>query len=256
MPYSPPKPDRIYRKLSFGRTVDLFVMDQRQYRKNQPCDDAVAPPCADFDQPRDFLGRTQMNWLKNGLAASKAAWKVMANEVTIMPTEVLGGSFFTFDGWQGYPREREELLTFIRDRAVQDVVFVTGDIHSFLAGDVRTSMGQGDTVAVEFVGGSITSQGLGEIDLPAGNGVVVKGNDRHPHTDPSLIAALKGVNPWIDNADFDHHGYARCTATAKSFECEMVRMQTIKRRTTARLPSKGLHYRVARGQKSILGTSL
>ena len=41
---------------SSAATVDLIIMDQRQYRDNQPCDDAVAPACADWDQPRDFLG--------------------------------------------------------------------------------------------------------------------------------------------------------------------------------------------------------
>jgi alkaline phosphatase D len=256
MPYSPPKPDRIYRRLRFGRTVDLLVMDQRQYRANQPCNDAVAPACADWNQPRAFLGRTQMNWLKGQLAASKAAWKVLANEVMIMPTKVLGGSYFTFDSWQGYPQEREELLAFIRDRQIKDVVFVTGDIHIFVAGDVRTNMGDGDTVAIEFVGGSITSQGLGEIDLPAGNGVVIKGNDQNPHTDPGLIEALRGINPWVDSADLDHHGYGKIVATKDSLDCEMVRLQTIKKRSTAKLPSTGMRYHVARGQRSIKGTAM
>ncbi|MGZ8633806.1 MAG: alkaline phosphatase D family protein, partial [Solirubrobacteraceae bacterium] len=219
MPYSPPKPDRIYRRLQFGRTVDLIVMDQRQYRANQPCDDATGvPACADYDQPRDFLGRTQMNWVKSQLSASKAAWKVMANEVTIMPTRVLGGAFFGFDSWDGYPQEREELLAHIRDRQIKDVVFVTGDIHTFIAGDVRTAAGTGDPVGVEFVGGSITSAGLGETDLPAGGGVVIKGNDKNPHTDPSIIEALKGINPWVDQADFDHHGYAKVLATKDAFD--------------------------------------
>jgi alkaline phosphatase D len=255
MPYSPPKPDRIYRRLAFGRTVDLIVMDQRQYRKDQPCDDAVAPPCADWNQPRDFLGRTQMNWVKSQLSASKAAWKVLANEVTIMPTKVLGGSFFTFDTWQGYPQEREELLAHIRDGGIKDVVFVTGDIHTFFSGDVRTNMGDGDTVALEFVGGSVTSTGLGEMDLPAGGGVVIKGNDQNPHTDPAIIEALRGINPWIDTVDFDHHGYGKVVATKDAFDCQMVRMQTIKKKSTAKLPSTGMHYRVARGQQSIKGTA-
>ena len=78
--------------------------------------------------------------------------KVLANEVTVMPTIVLGGAFFQYDSWQGYPREREELLTHIRDRRVRDVVFVTGDVHTFIAGDVRTQMGLGETVATELVG--------------------------------------------------------------------------------------------------------
>ena len=100
-----------------------------------------------------------MNWLKTQLNSSKAAWKVLANEVTIMPTRVLGGAFFGFDSWDGYPQERESLLTHIRDRQIKDVVFVTGDIHTFIAGDVRTAAGTGDPAAIEFVGGSVTSVG-------------------------------------------------------------------------------------------------
>jgi alkaline phosphatase D len=257
MPYSPPKPDRIYRRLAFGRTVDLIVMDQRQYRANQPCDDATGvPACADYDQPRDFLGRTQMNWVKSQLSASKARWKVMANEVTIMPTRVLGGAFFGFDSWDGYPQEREELLAHIRNQQIKDVVFVTGDIHTFIAGDVRTAAGTGDPAAIEFVGGSITSAGLGETDLPAGGGVVIKGNDKNPHTDPSIIEALKGINPWVDQADFDHHGYGKVVATKDVFDCEMVRLQTIKKKSTAKIPTTGMRYQVARGQQSIKGTAM
>jgi len=254
MPYfQPTGTTRVYRRLQFGRTVDLLMTDQRQYRKDQPCGDAVVPPCADWDRPRDFLGRPQMTWLKGQLSASKAAWKVIANELMMMPAKVLGGALFTFDGWQGYPREREELLTYIRDRAIKDVVFVTGDIHTFIGGDVRTRLGDGDTVATEFVGGSITSQGLGEITLDAGGGNAIQGNDANPKTDPAIIAALRVINPYVDNADFDHHGYGRCVATKDAFDCELVRVQTIKRRTRATLPTTGFKWRVTRGNPSVKG---
>jgi alkaline phosphatase D len=251
MPYTPPSGSRIYRRLRFGRTVDLIVTDQRQYRDNQPCGDAVAPACATWDRPRAFLGRAQMAWVKDELRRSHATWKVMANEVMIMPTKVLGDAFVQFDSWQGYPREREELLTHIRDHRIRDVVFVTGDIHTFIAGDVRTRMGDGQSVAVEFVGGSITSQGLGETDLPAGNGTVIKGDDANPSTSPAVIAALRQVNPWVQTADFDHHGYGKVVATRDHLTCEMVRMQTIKRRTRRTLPAAGFRWRVERGQTAL-----
>lgn len=254
MPYFAPRgTQRLYRSLRFGRTVELVMMDQRQYRADQPCGDAIVPACADLDQPRPLLGATQMNWVKQRLASSPAAWKILGNEVMIMPTKVLGDAFYTFDSWQGYPREREELLSFIRDRQIKDVVFVTGDIHTFIAGDVRTNLGAGDSVALEFVGGSITSQGLGEIDLPAGNGVVIKGNDQNPRTDPAILEALRGVNPWIDQADTDHHGYGKVTATPSSLTCELVRVPSIKRKSTQRLPSAQFTYTVQRGQTSIKG---
>jgi alkaline phosphatase D len=171
--------------------------------------------------------------------------------VMIMPTKVLGDSYFTFDSWQGYPREREELLAFIRDRKIKDVVFVTGDIHTFIAGDVRTDMGKGQSVALEFVGGSITSQGLGETDIDAGGGAVIKGNDANPSTQPGLIDTLRQINPWVKTADFDHHGYGRVIATRDSFDCEFVRMETIKRKSTAKLPSTDYRWKVQRGQTTL-----
>lgn len=253
-PFFKPSGDRLYRTVPYGKNVEVFVMDQRQYRNNQPCDDKVAPACAGWDQPRDFLGRTQMTWLKSRLSASKANWKIMANELTIMPTKVLGDAFFTFDGWQGYPREREELLQHIDEKGIKDVVFVTGDIHTFITGDVQRGFdGKGKSVALEFVGGSITSQGLGETDIDAGGGTVIKGNDAKPNTPSVIIDALRGINPWVDAADFDHHGYGRITAHKDGMTSELVRLQTIKQKSTKTLPSKGFKYEVARGQTSIKG---
>ena len=83
-------------------------------------------------------------------------------------------------------------------------MFITGDIHTFIAGDVR--IGDNDTtpVATEFVGGSITSQGLGE-----GGGGVVPG--RQPAQPQDAAGASSTCccrpNPWVKNADPDHHGY-------------------------------------------------
>lgn len=253
MPFYKPKDSRLYRAIRYGRNVEIIAMDQRRYRADQPCGDAVAPACADWDQPRAFLGRRQMSWVKDRLSKSQASWKIMANQLMIMPTQVLGGSFFTFDSWQGYPREREELLQHIRTRGIKDVVFITGDIHTFIAGDVRTQMGHGEPVAIELVGGSITSSGLGETDLPAGEGVVIKGNDQAPSTDPAIIATLRGINTWVDSADFDHHGYGRIEARRTGLTSELVRLETIKRKTTELLPQAGFKYQVARGQTSILG---
>jgi alkaline phosphatase D len=244
---------RRFRVLGAG-PVELFMIDERRYRDNQPCNDAVAPPCGEWQQPRAFLGHEQMGFLKQELHGSKAPWKVIGNEVTMMPTKVLGGAYYTYDNWQGYPTEREDLLQFILQKDIKDVVFITGDIHTFITGEARTQMGEGQTVAPEFVGGSITSQGLGEIDLAAGGGVVIPGNDANPHTSPGLIDALRGINPWVDQADFDHHGYGVVEADRRSFDVTMRRLRTIKQRTRATESDKGWSYSVKRGQRAINGT--
>ena len=85
--------------------------------------------------------------------------------------------------------------------------------------------------------------------------MTIEGNDANPSTDPAVIEALRGFNPWVDAADFDRHGYGKVTATQESFDCELVRVETIKRRTTRTLPSEGFRWRVARGQTSIKGVN-
>src|SRR5439155_20341466 len=114
-----------------------------------------------------------------------------------------------------------------RHNNIPVVVFITRDIHPFITGDVRPNMGDGDTVAIELVGGSITSQGLGETDIDTGGGAILKGNDANPHTDPGIIEALRGINPWVKAADFDHHGFGKVTATQTGLDCTLVRLQTI-----------------------------
>jgi alkaline phosphatase D len=255
MPFFARRGNRIYRSERHGRNVDLILLDQRQYRADQPCGDAVATACADYDQPRPFLGRAQMDWAKRRLSASRATWKVVGSETMMMPAKVTGGRFYSFDSWQGYPREREELLGHIKAERIENVIFITGDIHLFLAGDVRTDMGDGESVALEFVGGSITSTNFGEMNINAGGGVMIPGNDANPHTDPAIISALRGFNPWIDQADFDHHGYALVKASRSGFDCTLRRLETIKRRSRALLSSDGFRYHVVPGQKSIKGVN-
>jgi alkaline phosphatase D len=131
------------------------------------------------------------------------------------------------------------------------VVFITGDIHTFIAGDVRLEESDPNPVALEFVGGSITSQSLGETDIDLGGGATLPGNDANPNTPPSIINALRGFNPWVDWADFDHHGYAVVEASATQLKATMRRVDTIKKPSRTRLAD--VSYTVQKGQKSVLG---
>jgi alkaline phosphatase D len=246
------KGSRIYRNLKFGRNVELFMLDQRQYRDNQPCDDMVGPACAGVNDPAlDFLGDKQMGWIKDKLSASKARWKVIGNELMAMPAKVGPDTYYTFDMWHGYLAERRELLGHIRSKGIDDVVFITGDIHTFIAGDVRLEESDPNPVALEFVGGSITSQTLGETDVDLGGGQILKGNDAKPSTPPGIINALRGFNPWIDWADFDHHGYGLVEASSKELKATMRRVDTIKQPSRKRLDN--VSWTVQRGQKSVVG---
>ena len=41
-----------------------------------------------------------------------------------------------YDGWEGYGAERKEILNFIRDNAIKNVIFLTTDLHLNLMNEV------------------------------------------------------------------------------------------------------------------------
>ena len=68
---APGEPDRIYGSLPLGANAELFLLDQRQYRDDQPCGDEIFVPCDDDAPGRTLLGAAQKAWLKDALARSR-----------------------------------------------------------------------------------------------------------------------------------------------------------------------------------------
>lgn len=123
-------PERVYRRISCGPLVDVFAIDMRSYRAaNSPNTQRAAGP------ETALLGRTQLDWLKEGLARSTAAWKVVASDMPLGLVIKDGPQDFeaVANGEPGAPLGREleiaELLSFLRARRVRDVVWITGDVH-------------------------------------------------------------------------------------------------------------------------------
>ncbi|MGH9186320.1 MAG: alkaline phosphatase D family protein, partial [Acidimicrobiales bacterium] len=187
------EPYRIWRHLAFGSLADLFVLDERTYR-SQPVPSAaagfLATDPAMGDPRRTMLGPDQLEWLENGLTSSTACWKLVANPVMFTPLlltpdlpdlgglallllQLLAATNLTLpiainpDQWDGYRAEQQRLISSIGSHAVDGVVFLTGDIHSSWASDIPADAGAylpiegfNNSVAVEFVGTSVTSDSL------------------------------------------------------------------------------------------------
>ena len=64
-------PDRVYGTVELGRHAELFVLDQRRYRSDQPCGGPVAQPCPEADSPaaRCSARRRRGSRRARGLAA-------------------------------------------------------------------------------------------------------------------------------------------------------------------------------------------
>ena len=103
-------------------------------------------------------------------------------------------------------------------------------------------------MALEFVGGSITSQSLGETDRRwAASGA--QAPTTPTRTRRRRSSTRSGVNPWVDQADFDHHGYGIARVSSSELKVTFRRMKTIKKRSRDRLPD--LRWTVTKGQRSL-----
>jgi alkaline phosphatase D len=119
----------IFRSCPRGPLLEVIALDLRSYRgpnsaNRQPTADAAAA----------LAGAAQIEWLKNALAASKATWKVIASDLPIgLVVQDPGIGFDAFANGDGPPLGRElevaDLLGFIAQRRIQNVVWVTADVH-------------------------------------------------------------------------------------------------------------------------------
>jgi alkaline phosphatase D len=180
----PEEPRRLYRSFRWGRHVETFVLDTRQYRSAN----------TDTDGPeKSMLGAAQRDWLLRGLAASDATWKLV---VTSVPLGMFTGGRHS-DSWSsanvfgfaratptGFAHERDAILAFIRARGLRNVVFVSGDVHhaellrhepspgfivhEFVAGPLAARQGY-----PRFLDRSLNSRSLGSLGFTPNFGELV-----------------------------------------------------------------------------------
>src|SRR4051795_10421344 len=109
------EPGRVYRQISYGPHLDVFVLDERSYRgPNGPNLETA------YDPASYFLGPDQTAWLKRGLLNSRATWKVIASDMPlslVVSDTAKGGSEAIAQG-DGPVRGREfeiaDILRFIK----------------------------------------------------------------------------------------------------------------------------------------------
>jgi alkaline phosphatase D len=120
----PEESTRLYRSFRRGKHLEVFLLDNRQYRS----------PNMQPDGPdKTMLGWAQVHWLLDHLAASTATWQVIVSSV---PLSAHTGSLLTGnDSWakgnvsSGFDMELGKILTTLRESQRGNVVWITTDIH-------------------------------------------------------------------------------------------------------------------------------
>jgi alkaline phosphatase D len=126
-------PERIYRSFNYGPNLDIFMLDERSYRGPNS---ANRQPVASAETA--FWGNEQARWLKSQLLASKATWKVIASDMPIgiiVPDGQTAFENFANGDGPALGRELEltELLRFIQQNKIKNVVWLTSDLHYAVA---------------------------------------------------------------------------------------------------------------------------
>ena len=202
----PKGPDmQLYRRVDLGDLLRFNMLDTRQFRDNQACNDGTRIGCAEaLDPGRTITGAQQEAWLIEGLTESRARWNVLGQQVFMAQRDFAAGApkSLSMDGWDGYVGSRDRILGAVAQHNVRNVVTLTGDVHANYAAELKANFDDltSATIGSEFVTTSITSGGNGA-DMPANAPVVLAEN---PH--------IKFVNT--------QRGYIVCDVTKNSWRTD------------------------------------
>jgi alkaline phosphatase D len=253
---APVPPVRIVKLLDAGRDAEGGKPPETiAYADRQMPNPRRASP------PGTHMGREQKAWFKAAMKGSKARWRVWANSVPALamrldfsnlPFAGLETGYLGADGWQGFPGELRELMAFLRDEKIANVISCAGDYHTHASGLLPIDP-DAETLAfsaVEFVATGISSGAMfggaerasrtsaffrrmvliedGEIVHENFNNTVVNGLRAGVianYTNSVKIGAMfrnERASPGLSFLDSNSHGYGLATVAEDKMTVELV----------------------------------
>lgn len=206
----------IARTVTIGSLLRLVLLDTRQFRASHDiCQEISDPafaygiyrrPCDQIEAgARSMLGIAQEAWLEQQWRGSPAAWNALATTVMLTRFDLDhdGALYRYLAAWDGFPANRDRILSMIERRALANPISLSGDIHSSLVSTVarRERGGEPKPCLTEFVGTSISSIWPEALAAPMREALP---RNRHvTHFDPT------------------RRGYMRCTVTASTWTTDL-----------------------------------
>ena len=191
----------IFRSFRFGELADLIMLDTRLHGRTRQIDERT-DAAGLADTSRTIIGADQHAWLAEQLRASVRAdvrWRILGQQ--LMFGQLLGddGLLLNLDQWDGYPNSRKQILDQLEAERINNMVVLTGDIHTAWALDIaRDPMGEGydpasgrGSLAVELVTTSVTSPG------PKGEPAALRERE----------ATIVETRPHMKYVNLREHGY-------------------------------------------------
>ena len=210
---------QLYRSQPIGDLLTLHMLDTRQYRSPQAC---PKPPrlggsrvfldeCPSWNDPgRSMLGERQEQWLEQQLRASTSHWNLFAQSVVFSLVDEDPGPREQHwnDSWAGYPAARQRLLEAIRASDTANPVILGGDIHAFIAADLRVSA---DDPASPIIASELVTTSVSSGPPP-----------------PYVIGAYKRDTLNVRFADDSHRGYLWLEFSRERLEARMIGFDSVR----------------------------
>lgn len=198
---------RIYRELRYGRLASFYMLDDRQYRSDNPCGDGEALRCAEaLRGDYSMLGSAQERWLGERFDRSRARWNVLGQGLLMaeLHHQPYLNNLYWNDAWDGYPLARQRLFEDLLSSGATNPVVLTGDWHSTFVSDLKLDFKDptSPTIATELVTPAITTGGDG---TPYG-----------PYYSPMIP-----YNPHIKYYEGDRRGYFKASVTADEMSVDL-----------------------------------
>lgn len=255
-------PKKIWRRLRYGNLADLVMLDTRLWARTPQAMTPILPSDNVADPARQLLGAEQKAWLKDRLKESTAKWKLLINQVvfhqwiirpgTVAPAglpapfnalaTITSPQSLNGDAWDAYTAERTEIINYLRAESINNLVILTGDVHSSWVADIHEDpnnpaaynpVSGAGSVASEFVITSVTSPGL-------------------PIPD-QVVQAIRVSSPHIKYVNMSGKGYGILKLSAGKAVCEYWYVDTIASRTGGH--SLAATFEVADGANRITAAS-
>jgi len=152
-------PSGLFRHFRFGKLADLVMLDTRLTGRDEQVeandlDGARAPE-------RSLLGPVQEQLFLDHLTATNAdsvRWKVVGQQIVFAPWSN-DDTLLNPDSWDGYRASREKVLEHLQDGEIDDVIVLTGDVHSAWGMNI-TNKDRTQNQAIELVTAAVSSPPL------------------------------------------------------------------------------------------------
>lgn len=269
----------LYRGFSFGGLVDLLMLDTRlDGRDKQVNNVGEGAPQSSKDSLNDanrkIMSTTQYSWLTDELKQSTSTWRLIGNQVMFTPIDVtpidttylfnaVGPLFAAFirpqlpllqavfesafygDVWSNYPAQRKNLISFLQQNTIDNIVIATGDFHCSFAMNVPTMESPtSNSIGVEFMTPSVSAPNFDEnLQAVPSLSLIV------PALLKTIDTTITGLNPNVRWQNIVDHGYELIDFTPERVQCDWFFVDTILVRSTRERWVKG--YATASEQSSL-----